>query len=124
MPLAQGELVHAQHPGRAGLGIGQSTDQPQPRGSTGPDGQHLGQTGAGLEDWAFALRRIRPDSITTIKTTNGTFNSRTVPGVGSAEIPSPTSMQLLQAVRDDTVDAFVAAQPGWVADSGPAAPAQ
>ncbi|MFD4761197.1 hypothetical protein ACFWOJ_20650 [Streptomyces sp. NPDC058439] len=42
----------------------------------------------------------------------------------SAEILSPTSMQLLQAVRDDTVDAFVAAHPGWVADSGPAAPAQ
>ncbi|MCX4792891.1 MULTISPECIES: hypothetical protein [unclassified Streptomyces] len=45
-------------------------------------------------------------------------------GVGSAEILSPTSMQLLPAVRDDTVDAFVAAHPGWVADSGPAAPAQ
>ncbi|MFF2410005.1 hypothetical protein [Streptomyces sp. NPDC058092] len=69
--------------------------------------------GIPLEDWAFAMRGIRPDSITTIKTNNGTFNSRTVPGVGSAEILSPTSMQLLQAVRDDTVDAFVAAHPDW-----------
>ncbi|MFU8871795.1 LCP family protein [Micromonospora sp. SL4-19] len=79
--------------------------------------------GISLEDWAFAMRGIRPDSITTIKTNNGTFNSRTVPGVGSAEVLSPTSVQLLHAVRDDTVDAFVAAHPDWVADSGPAAPA-
>ncbi|MEU3453390.1 LCP family protein [Micromonospora sp. NPDC006766] len=79
--------------------------------------------GIPLEDWAFAMRGIRPDSITTIKTNNGTFNSRTVPGVGSVEVLSPTSLQLLQAVRDDAVDAFVAAHPDWVADSGPTAPA-
>ncbi|WP_433287974.1 hypothetical protein [Micromonospora sp. CA-244673] len=45
--------------------------------------------------------------------------SRSVPGVGSAEILSPTRVQLLHAVRDDTVAAFVAAHPTWVADSGP-----
>ncbi|MEU5723581.1 LCP family protein [Micromonospora sp. NPDC047738] len=74
--------------------------------------------GIPLEDWAFAMRSVRPDAITTIKTNNGTFNSRTVPGVGSAEILSPTSMQLLHAFRDDTVAAFVQAHPTWVADSG------
>ncbi|MFI2651194.1 LCP family protein [Micromonospora fulviviridis] len=79
--------------------------------------------GIPLADWAFAMRGVKPDSITTIKTNGGTFNSRTVPGVGSAEILSPTSLQLLRAVRDDTVAAFVAAHPGWVADSTPASPA-
>lgn len=79
--------------------------------------------GIPLEDWAFAMRGIDPAAITTIKTNNGTFNSRTVPGVGSAEILSPTSLQLLHAVRDDTVAAFVQAHPAWVADSGPPAPA-
>ncbi|MFE9692159.1 LCP family protein [Micromonospora sp. NPDC005806] len=75
--------------------------------------------GISLEDWAFAMRGVHPDAITTIKTNDGTFNSRTVPGVGSAEILSPTSMDLLRAVRDDTVAAFVQAHPTWVADSGP-----
>ncbi|MFB9237843.1 LCP family protein [Plantactinospora siamensis] len=74
--------------------------------------------GIKLEDWAFAMRGIKPDSITTIKTNNGTFNSRSVPGVGSAEILSPTSLQLLKSVREDDVQAFVAAHPTWVtADS-------
>ncbi|TYC20307.1 LytR family transcriptional regulator [Micromonospora sp. MP36] len=75
--------------------------------------------GIPLEDWAFAMRGIRPDAITTIKTNNGTFNSRTVPGVGSAEILSATSLQLLHAVRDDSVAAFVQAHPAWVADAQP-----
>ncbi|MGR6319517.1 LCP family protein [Micromonospora soli] len=75
--------------------------------------------GIPLEDWAFAMRGVHPDAITTIKTNAGTFNSRTVPGVGSAEILSPTSMSLLHAVRNDTVAAFVQAHPTWVADSGP-----
>ncbi|MEU3456532.1 LCP family protein [Micromonospora sp. NPDC006766] len=73
--------------------------------------------GISLEDWAFAMRGINPDDMITIKTNNGKFNSRSVPGVGSAEILSDTSMQLLQAVKDDTVDNFVIAHPDWVATS-------
>ncbi|WP_319462353.1 LCP family protein [Micromonospora sp. RTP1Z1] len=79
--------------------------------------------GIPLEDWAFAMRGIHPDAITTIKTNDGTFNSRTVPGVGSAEILSPTSLELLRAVRDDTVGSFVQAHPNWVAASEPTTPA-
>ncbi|WP_231929379.1 LCP family protein [Micromonospora inositola] len=75
--------------------------------------------GIPLEDWAFAMRGIDPDAISTIKTNNGTFNSRTVPGVGSAEILSPTSLELLRAVRDNNVASFVQAHPDWVAPSGP-----
>ncbi|ASW55198.1 LCP family protein [Plantactinospora sp. KBS50] len=77
--------------------------------------------GIPLEDWAFAMRNIKPDEITTIKTNNGTFNSRSVPGVGSAEILSDTSLELLRAVRDDTVEDFVAAHPTWVSADGPTA---
>ncbi|SBT41736.1 LCP family protein [Micromonospora auratinigra] len=78
--------------------------------------------GIPLEDWAFALRGIGPDAITTIRTNGGSFNSRAVPGVGSAEILSPTSMELLRAVRHDTVAAFVQEHPSWVAPPGPDTP--
>lgn len=80
--------------------------------------------GIPLEDWAFAMRGINPDAITTLKTNNGTFNSRTVPGVGSVEILSDISLQLLKAARDDTVAAFVQAHPSLVSASEPTAPAQ
>ena len=83
----------------------------------------LGQTmtvddgGIPLADWAFALRAIRPEDLITIKTNNGTFNSRDVPGVGSAEILDETSLDLLKAVKNDTVDDFVRANPTWVTKS-------
>lgn len=79
--------------------------------------------GIPLQDWAFAMRGIQSDAITTIKTNDGTFNSRTVPGVGSAEILSPTSLELLRSVRDDTVGSFVQVHPNWVAASEPTTPA-
>ena len=40
-----------------------------------------------------------------------------IPGVGSAEILSDTSMELLKSVRKDTVDEFVRANPTWVTRS-------
>lgn len=70
--------------------------------------------GIPLPDWVFALRGIRPDDLVTIKTNDGKFNSRNVPGVGSAEILDDTSMQLLKAVKNDKVEAFVLAHPNWV----------
>jgi polyisoprenyl-teichoic acid--peptidoglycan teichoic acid transferase len=73
--------------------------------------------GIPLADWAFALRAVRPDDLVTIKTNNGTFNSRDVPGVGSAEILDETSLDLLKAVKNDTVDDFVRANPTWVTKS-------
>ncbi|MFD0822436.1 LCP family protein, partial [Micromonospora zhanjiangensis] len=71
--------------------------------------------GIPLEDWVFAMRAIDPDSLVTIKTNNGAFNSRSVPGIGEAEVLNETSMQLLRAVKNDTVAAFVAQNPTWVA---------
>ena len=73
--------------------------------------------GIPLQDWVFALRGIRPGDLVTVKTNNGTFNSDDIPGVGSAEILSDTSRDLLRAVRDDTVDDFVRANPTWVTRS-------
>jgi polyisoprenyl-teichoic acid--peptidoglycan teichoic acid transferase len=73
--------------------------------------------GISLEDWAFAMRGVNPDNLVTIKTNDGKFNSRSVPGVGSVEVLSDTSTALLKAVRTDTMAAFVKAHPSWVAAS-------
>ena len=69
--------------------------------------------GIPLQDWAFAMRNVDPDQLVTVKTNEGHFNSRTVPGVGSVEILDGTSRQLLQAVRSDTVGTFLRANPTW-----------
>jgi len=73
--------------------------------------------GISLDDWAFAMRGVKPDNLVTIKTNDGKFNSRSVPGVGSVEVLSDTSLALLKAVRTDTMAAFVQAHPTWVAAS-------
>jgi anionic cell wall polymer biosynthesis LytR-Cps2A-Psr (LCP) family protein len=69
--------------------------------------------GIPLQDWAFAMRNVDPDQLVIVKTNDGHFNSRTVPGVGSVEILDGTSRQLLQAVRSDTVGTFLRANPTW-----------
>ena len=74
----------------------------------------LDDGGVSPTDWLFAMRGIRPSDLVTVKTNDGRFNSRPVPGVGSVEILSGTSMQLLRAVRDDDVAAFLKAHPDWV----------
>ena len=73
--------------------------------------------GVSLEDWAFAMRGVNPSDLVTIKTNAGKLNSRSVPGVGSVELLSPQSTELLRAARTDTVAQFVAAHPSWVAQS-------
>jgi polyisoprenyl-teichoic acid--peptidoglycan teichoic acid transferase len=73
--------------------------------------------GIPLQDWVFALRGIRPEDLITIKTNNGEFHSDDIPGVGSAEILDETSLDLMKAVKNDTVDEFVRANPTWVSKS-------
>jgi polyisoprenyl-teichoic acid--peptidoglycan teichoic acid transferase len=73
--------------------------------------------GISLEDWAFAMRNVNPDRLVTIKTNNGTFNSRTVPGIGDVEILDSKSMQLLRDVKNDDVGSFIQANPTWVSSS-------
>ena len=70
--------------------------------------------GIALEDWAFAMRGVNPDDLVTIKTNGGRFNSRSVPGIGSVEILNDTTMQLLNAAKNDTIGSFVQANPTWV----------
>jgi anionic cell wall polymer biosynthesis LytR-Cps2A-Psr (LCP) family protein len=73
--------------------------------------------GISLTDWAFAMRGVNPSGLVTIKTNDGKFDSRSVPGVGSVELLSSTSMQLLRAVKSDDVGTFLTAHPSWVAAS-------
>ena len=73
--------------------------------------------GVSLEDWAFAMRAINPDDLVAVKTNDGKFNSRSVPGIGSVEILSDTSMQMLRAVKSDQVATFLEAHPTWISSS-------
>jgi polyisoprenyl-teichoic acid--peptidoglycan teichoic acid transferase len=73
--------------------------------------------GIPLEDWAFAMKGINPKDLITIKTNNGKFNSRSIPGIGSAEVLNSTSLDLLRDVRNDKVGDFIARHPDWVAAS-------
>jgi LCP family protein required for cell wall assembly len=73
--------------------------------------------GIALEDWAFAMRTMNPDDLITIKTNDGKFNSRSVPGIGSVEILNDTTTSLLRAAKNDDLATFVQANPTWVANS-------
>ncbi|HKT01351.1 MAG TPA: LCP family protein [Rugosimonospora sp.] len=64
-------------------------------------------------DWLYAMRAITPGSLITVKTNAGRLNPKVIGGI-DYELLSPLSMELLRAVNDDTVDAFVAAHPDWV----------
>jgi LCP family protein required for cell wall assembly len=70
--------------------------------------------GVGVDDWLYAMRDIRPADVVTVKTNGGQFDSEILGGV-AYELLNDTSMQLLNAVATDTMQAFVAAHPDWVA---------
>nr|WP_240943143.1 LCP family protein [Planosporangium thailandense] len=72
-----------------------------------------------LTDWLFTLKDINPSNVTMIKTNAGTFHSETINGQ-SFETLDPTSLQLLQSVRDDRLSDFVAQHPDWVNTDGAA----
>ena len=65
--------------------------------------------GIDLADWAFAMRGIGGDDLVTIKTNNGTFHSSSANS--SAEALDQTTLDLLTAVRDGEVEAFLTAHP-------------
>jgi LCP family protein required for cell wall assembly len=73
--------------------------------------------GYSVTDWLFNLRDIRPANLTLLKTNGGQFNTQVIGGQ-DFEILNDTTLQLFQALRDDTVGAFVAANPTWVAGDG------
>jgi hypothetical protein len=63
------------------------------------------------------MRTMNPDDLITIKTNDGKFNSRSVPGIGSVEILNDTTTSLLRAAKNDDLATFVQANPTWVANS-------
>jgi LCP family protein required for cell wall assembly len=73
--------------------------------------------GISLTDWAFAMKGINPDDLITLKTNNGTFNSRSVPGIGSVEILNDETVQLLASAKNDTIATFVTSHPALLAAS-------
>jgi polyisoprenyl-teichoic acid--peptidoglycan teichoic acid transferase len=74
------------------------------------------QQGISLEDWAFGMKNVNPDSIVTLKTNAGKFDEVKAPaGVGAAEGLTPDSLAMFQAAKNDTLDAFVRTHPTWVA---------
>jgi LCP family protein required for cell wall assembly len=77
--------------------------------------------GYSVTDWLYNLRNIRSGNVTMIKTNGGQFNTQVIGG-SDYEILDNTSMQLFQALRDDTVDEFIAANPNWVANDGSPTP--
>ena len=74
--------------------------------------------GVSLEDWAFGMKDLNPDSIITLKTNNGQFvNVKAPPGVGSAQGLNADSIQMFQAAKNDTMAAFVTSHPTWIANN-------
>ncbi|WP_426514035.1 LCP family protein [Dactylosporangium sp. McL0621] len=71
--------------------------------------------GLDLADWAYAMRGIGGDDLLTIKTNNGTFNNS--PDAANAETLDQTTLELLDAVRTERVQAFVAGHLDLVAPS-------
>jgi LCP family protein required for cell wall assembly len=68
-----------------------------------------------LADWIFAMRGIDGDRMLTLKTNNGGFHASTEhPG---AEALDQTTLDLLTAVRNKNVPAFVSANPSIVSSS-------
>ncbi len=69
----------------------------------------------GLIDWAQEMRGMNPDTLVTIKTNEGKLNSQSIPGVGSVELLSDDSMDMLKAIKKDTVKTFLLTHPGFIA---------
>jgi LCP family protein required for cell wall assembly len=65
--------------------------------------------GIDLDDWAFAMRGIGGDDLVTVKTNNGTFNAS--PENRGAEALDERTLELLAAVRENRVEAFLATHP-------------
>jgi len=74
--------------------------------------------GISLEDWAFGMKDVNPDSIVTLKTNAGKFDEvKAPPGVGSAEGLTADSLEMFRDAKNDTMDAFVRTHPTWIANN-------
>ncbi|WP_433064229.1 LCP family protein [Dactylosporangium sp. CS-033363] len=71
--------------------------------------------GIDLADWVYAMKGIGGDDLLTIKTNNGTFHND--PDVANAELLDQTTLDLLEAIRTEQVQTFVAGHLDLVAPS-------
>ena len=82
--------------------------------------QKVGETmtvaggGISLGDWVFAMRGIGTDGLVTMRTNGGTFNSSPD---GHYELMTPDSLDMLAAVRSDTLGTWAAEHPTYVSNS-------
>ncbi len=67
-----------------------------------------------IEDWVFAMKGIGAGDLITIKTNDGQFQPVVYDNV-TYESLNDDSKQLLQSVKSDTVEAFIAGHQSWVA---------
>jgi len=72
--------------------------------------------GHNTSDWIFTLKGISPGAIRTIKINDGIYNTVAVGKISTQQMSSD-SLQLLDDVRTDTVDNFLAVHPDWVTTS-------
>ncbi len=70
--------------------------------------------GISLTDWVFAMKGIGQDGLVTMKTNGGVFDS--IPGTGYEQL-LPESLDMLAAVRTDSMGQFATAHQDWVATS-------
>jgi hypothetical protein len=77
--------------------------------------------GSSVSDWIVTLRDLSPNQLVTIKMNGGQFVPYTGPAPDAREALNPISLDLLQAVREDTgpasdkVGNFIAQHPSWIA---------
>ncbi len=72
--------------------------------------------GTAVEDWVVTFRNLRADDLTMINTYAGEYRSEDVDGVSYQRVDQDL-VDLLEAVRDDTVFDFLASHQDWVGGS-------
>jgi polyisoprenyl-teichoic acid--peptidoglycan teichoic acid transferase len=70
--------------------------------------------GVPVADWVFTMKNIRSNNITMVKTNGGKYASENVGGK-SYQVLTPTSLELFQALVNDTVSDFLGQHPTWIA---------
>ncbi len=77
--------------------------------------------GTSIGDWIFTLKGIKPSSLVSIKINGGTYVPYSGPAPDSRQALSPTSLELLKAIKNDTnpavdkVGEFISKYPTWIA---------
>jgi LCP family protein required for cell wall assembly len=70
--------------------------------------------GVSIDDWLFTLKGIDPNNMVMIKTNGGNFVPETLPNGQKVESLNAESMDLLNSVKNDTVDQFAVQHQDWV----------